>query len=110
MMRAAALLAPEFGPSTQPSERKARSVLDPARPLPERRCGVGEADRGARPHVRAERACAAKLGDVNMLARTGGRNRTQIAYRARLQSGSFQVTGVPRIRGDLALLESRALR
>jgi hypothetical protein len=53
--------------------------------------------------------CDAKLGDVNMLVRTGGRNRTEIEYRALLQSGGFQVTRVLPIRGGLALLESSPL-
>jgi hypothetical protein len=53
--------------------------------------------------------CDAKLGDLNMLARTGGRNRTAIEYRALLQSGGFQITRVLPIRGDLALLESSPL-
>ena len=54
------------------------------------------------PNVR----CEAKLGDVNMLARTGGRNRTEKEYRDLLQSGRFQVTRVLPALGDLALLES----
>ncbi len=54
--------------------------------------------------------CEAKLGDVNMLARTGGRNRTEKEYRDLLQSGGFQVTRVLPTRGDLALLESSAVR
>jgi len=55
-------------------------------------------------------ACEAKLGDVNMLARTGGRNRTEKEYRDLLESGRFRVTGVIPTRGDLALLESNVIR
>jgi hypothetical protein len=55
-------------------------------------------------------ACDAKLGDVNMLARTGGRNRTEKEYRDLLQSGGFQVARVLPTQGDLALLESNAAR
>ena len=55
-------------------------------------------------------ACEAKLGDVNMLARTGGRNRTEQEYRDLLESGRFRVTGVIPTRGDLALLESNVIR
>lgn len=54
------------------------------------------------PNVR----CDAKLGDVAMLARTGGRNRTEKEYRDLLQSGRFQVSRVLPTRGDLAVLES----
>jgi trans-aconitate methyltransferase len=54
--------------------------------------------------------CEAKLGDVNMLVRTGGRNRTEKEYRDLLQSGGFQVTRVLPTLGDLALLESNAVR
>jgi hypothetical protein len=54
--------------------------------------------------------CEAKLGDVQMLARTGGRNRTEKEYRDLLQSGEFQVTRVLPTRGDLALLESNTVR
>jgi O-methyltransferase domain len=54
--------------------------------------------------------CEAKLADVNMLVRTGGRNRTEKEYRGLLQSGGFQVTRVLPTRGDLALLESNAVR
>ena len=53
--------------------------------------------------------CDAKLGDVNMLARTGGRNRTEKEYRELLQSGGFRLTRVLPARGDLALLESSAV-
>ena len=59
-----------------------------------------------RPNV----ACEAKLSDVNMLARTGGRNRTEKEYRDLLESGGFQVTRVLPTRGDLTLLESNAIR
>jgi trans-aconitate methyltransferase len=55
-------------------------------------------------------ACEAKLGDVNMLARTGGRNRTEKEYRDLLESGGFRVTRILPTRGDLALLESTAIR
>ena len=55
-------------------------------------------------------ACEAKLGDVNMLARTGGRHRTEREYRDLLESGGFRVTRVLPTRGDLALLESNAVR
>jgi hypothetical protein len=54
--------------------------------------------------------CEAKLGDVNMLVRTGGRNRTEKEYRDLLQSSGFAVTRVLPARGDLAVLESNATR
>jgi hypothetical protein len=54
--------------------------------------------------------CEAKLGDINMLARTGGRNRTEKEYRDLLRSGGFQVSRIFPARGDLALLESTAVR
>jgi hypothetical protein len=54
--------------------------------------------------------CDAKLGDINMLARTGGRNRTEKEYRDLLQSAGFQVTRIFPARGDLALLESNTAR
>ena len=53
--------------------------------------------------------CDAKLGDVNMLARTGGRNRTEKEYRDLLQSGGLQVRRVVPTGRDLALLESSAV-
>ena len=55
-------------------------------------------------------ACEAKLGDIHMLARTGGRNRTEREYRDLLESGGFRVTRVIPTRGDLSLLESNAVR
>ena len=47
-----------------------------------------------------------KVGDVMMLARTGGRNRTEQEYRALLASGGFDVTRVIRTKGDLSIIEA----
>lgn len=50
--------------------------------------------------------CEAKLGDVNMLARTGGKNRTEREYRDLLRAGGFETQRVLPISGDLALIEA----
>jgi hypothetical protein len=50
--------------------------------------------------------CEAKLGDVNMLARTGGKNRTEREYRDLLRAGGFEVQRILPISGDLALIEA----
>jgi hypothetical protein len=50
--------------------------------------------------------CEAKIGDINMLARTGGRNRTQAEYTALLEATRFTVTRVLPAGGDLAIMEA----
>jgi hypothetical protein len=52
--------------------------------------------------------CDAKVGDVNMLARTGGRNRTDKEYRDLLAAGGFTVRRVLPASRDLAVLEALA--
>ncbi len=52
--------------------------------------------------------CEAKLGDVNTLARTGGKNRTEREYRDLLRAGGFETQRVLPISGDLALIERHA--
>ncbi len=52
--------------------------------------------------------CRAKLGDVTMLARTGGRNMTETEYRTLLQGAGFSVSRVIPVDGDLHIIESRA--
>ena len=47
-----------------------------------------------------------KVGDVMMLVRTGGRNRTEAEYRALLASGGFDVTRVIHTKGDLSIIEA----
>ena len=47
-----------------------------------------------------------KVGDVMMLVRTGGRNRTEPDNRALLASGGFDVTRVIRTGGDLSIMEA----
>jgi hypothetical protein len=50
--------------------------------------------------------CDAKLGDVNMLARTGGKNRTEREYRDVLRAGRFDTQRVLPVSGDLAVIEA----
>ena len=50
--------------------------------------------------------CDAKLGDLNMLARVGGRNRTEQEYRDLLRSGRFATRRVLRVDGDLSIVEA----
>ena len=50
--------------------------------------------------------CDAKLSDLNMLARAGGRNRTQAEYRDLLAAGRFTMRRVLPVSGDLAILEA----
>jgi hypothetical protein len=50
--------------------------------------------------------CRAKLGDVNMLARTGGRNRTRQEYEALLSAGGFRVVRSIQAAADLHILEA----
>jgi hypothetical protein len=50
--------------------------------------------------------CRAKLGDVNMLVRTGGRNRTREEYDALLARGGFRVARAIQAAGDLHVLEA----
>ena len=54
------------------------------------------------PNVR----CEAKLGDLNMLARTGGRNRTEPEYRQLLAAGPFTARRVLPVVGDLSIVEA----
>jgi len=54
------------------------------------------------PNVR----CDAKLGDLNMLARAGGRNRTEREYRELLGAGPFATRRVLPVTGDLNILEA----
>ena len=50
--------------------------------------------------------CRAKLGDVNMLVRTGGRNRTREEYDALLSRGGFRVERAVQAAGDLHILDA----
>lgn len=50
--------------------------------------------------------CRAKLRDVNMLVRTGGRNRTRDEYEQLLARGGFQLAQSIPIMGDLHILET----
>jgi hypothetical protein len=50
--------------------------------------------------------CRAKLGDVTMLVRTGGRNRTRDEYDALLARGGFRVARAIQAAGDLHVLEA----
>jgi hypothetical protein len=47
-----------------------------------------------------------KVGDVFMLVRTGGRNRTEEEYRTLLASGGFDTTRVIRTQSDLSIIEA----
>jgi hypothetical protein len=47
-----------------------------------------------------------KVGDVFMLVRTGGRNRTEQEYRDLLASGGFETTRVMRTQSDLSIIEA----
>ena len=47
-----------------------------------------------------------KVGDVFMLVRTGGRNRTEQEYRDLLASGGFDMTRVIRTGSDLSIMEA----
>jgi hypothetical protein len=53
--------------------------------------------------------CNAKVSDVNMLARTGGRNRTDGEYRTLLRAGRFDIQRVLPASGDLAVIEAVAV-
>ena len=50
--------------------------------------------------------CEAKVGDVNMLARTGGKNRTEQEYRDLLSASNFATQRVLPVGGDLAVIET----
>ncbi|HTV03020.1 MAG TPA: methyltransferase [Luteitalea sp.] len=50
--------------------------------------------------------CRAKLGDVNMLVRTGGRNRTREEYDALLARGGFRIERAIPAAGDLHILDA----
>jgi hypothetical protein len=47
-----------------------------------------------------------KVGDVFMLVRTGGRNRTEAEYRALLESGGFDLARVIPTQSDLTIMEA----
>lgn len=51
-------------------------------------------------------ACRAKVGDITMLVRTGGKNRTEAEYRKLLGEAGFDVARVLPAQGDLAILEA----
>jgi hypothetical protein len=50
--------------------------------------------------------CQAKVSDINMLVRVGGRNRTEKEYRTLLTNGGFAVTRVLPAQGDLHVIEA----
>jgi hypothetical protein len=50
--------------------------------------------------------CQAKLSDIQMLARTGGRNRTEPEYRELLHAGKFNTRRVLPLAGGLAVIEA----
>ena len=56
--------------------------------------------------VNAPDQAGGKVGDINMLVRTGGRNRTEQEYRDLLASGGFDVTRVISTQGDLSIMEA----
>ena len=56
-----------------------------------------------------ERALRRKIQDVQMLVRTGGKNRTQREYREFLRARRFETFHVIPASGDLALIEARAV-
>ncbi len=51
-----------------------------------------------------------KVGDVFMLVRTGGRNRTEQEYRDLLRGGGFDVARVIRTQSDLSIIEATPRR
>jgi SAM-dependent methyltransferase len=51
-------------------------------------------------------ACRAKIQDMNMLVRAGGRNRTENEYRALLTKSGFEVARVVPAQGDLCVIEA----
>jgi hypothetical protein len=51
-------------------------------------------------------ACAAKFFDLNMLVRTGGRNRTEEEYRDLLAKGGFDLIRVIRPAGGFPIMEA----
>ena len=50
--------------------------------------------------------CRAKVSDLNMLVRIGGRNRTETEYRALLITAGFTVTRVMPAQGELHVMEA----
>jgi hypothetical protein len=50
--------------------------------------------------------CRAKVSDLQMLVRTGGRNRTEKEYRSLLGKSGFEVTRVVPAQGDLSVMEA----
>jgi hypothetical protein len=53
------------------------------------------------------RPCAAKTRDINMLVRTGGRNRTEDEYRALLARGGFRTSRILPTASTLYVIEAR---
>jgi len=51
-------------------------------------------------------ACRAKLGDVMMLVRTGGRNRTEAEYKDLLSKGGFTLTKIVPTRPGMQIMEA----
>jgi len=50
--------------------------------------------------------CFAKQGDINMMVRTGGRNRTEKEFRELLAKGGFETAHKITSLGDLGLIEA----
>ena len=50
--------------------------------------------------------CRAKVSDLNMLVRVGGRNWTEAEYRALLTKAGFTVTRVMLAQGELHIVEA----
>jgi hypothetical protein len=55
----------------------------------------------------ANQPCAAKISDLNMMVRTGGRNRTEKEYRDLLANSGFTVQSVLPAPEGLSIMESR---
>jgi hypothetical protein len=55
---------------------------------------------------RPNEPCEAKLSDINMLVRTGGRNRTEKEYRNLLAAGGFKMTAVFPTGGQFSVMEA----
>lgn len=56
--------------------------------------------------MRPQHSVLAKIGDVNMLARTGGKNRTEQEYRDLLSAGRFDAQRVLPFSDSLGVLEA----
>lgn len=50
--------------------------------------------------------CRAKVSDITMLVRTGGRNRTENEYRNLLSKSGFEITRVLSAQGELSIIEA----